>query len=143
MARSSRRTTLFVAAVAITSLCVAPMVTSMWLSFGRFQNLLGRTMIVAFDGGRAWLVIGPSDQSMPDAWHAERFDFHWDFWFEVDRSFGMQLGVPLWIPTLIGAAVAWRLRPKADPHGCPACGYDTRNNPTPICPECGHAAGTT
>lgn len=53
--------------------------------------------------------------------------------------------VPLWIPLLPAAAATLYLyltsRPLP-PWRCPRCGYDRRGAPTPICPECGHAAAS-
>gem|GEM_PF-7012270 len=54
------------------------------------------------------------------------------------RTSYFQLSIPLWIPIVAFAALAFYLRPpRPKPGACRACGYDLRGNTSGRCPECG------
>ena len=67
-----------------------------------------------------------------DAWH-ERLRLSlvpylsWDF-----------VRIPLWMPALIFAALAWFTRSRTKPpNHCRNCGYSLTGNTSGVCPECG------
>ena len=58
-----------------------------------------------------------------------------------NRSYWIVCDLPIWIPTLVAAAlfaVAWRHRQAGPrPGTCHGCSYDLTGNVSGICPECG------
>jgi hypothetical protein len=70
----------------------------------------------------------------------------WPTWrpdMELHKTCGA-VSLPLWIPTVLFAALAawhWRRTRPVPPGHCPRCGYDLTGNVSGRCPECGEAAG--
>lgn len=60
----------------------------------------------------------------------------WYFFARTPKS--VQFFIPIWMPMLVVAGLAWCWRPKRISDGCcQSCGYDIHAVHTDTCPECG------
>lgn len=89
-------------------------------------------------GGFGW----GEDRSQQDLeWVWARREFGFDYAL-IPRDFGGgEFVLPLWMPFVVFAAIAYRLRPGAIalPGHCRKCGYDLTGNISGRCPECGES----
>ena len=66
----------------------------------------------------------------------------WDLrlWVALMPSLWNFVSIPLWMPAVTFATLAWFTRSRAKPRGCCGkCGYNLTGNVSGKCPECGIA----
>lgn len=133
-----RRSRWFAAALAAAGVTVALMAVSPWWSVGWVQRIGQRSVAVGFEDARLGLGLSEPGNATPSAWFLQRFEFGFEWWFEIARPSGATyLAVPLWAPLVVFMVLAWRWRKKIIPPGhCASCGYDLGG--LGVCPECGH-----
>jgi hypothetical protein len=134
-----RRSRWFTAAAAAAVVTLVLILVTPWYSMGRVQSLGPRSVALGFEDGR--MGLGLSDAGgTTSAWFFQRFPFGFSVWPEISRPAGATyLVIPLWMPLLLFAHIAWRCRRRIIPPGCcTACGYDLAG--LKACPECGPAA---
>jgi hypothetical protein len=95
----------------------------------------------------------PTAAPIPWGFRADRtdFDLRWlPRWFHSTELEAWMLGLPLWVPVIVTAAittVAWRREIVASRVArlnlCPKCNYDRAGiAKDAVCPECGCAGGS-
>ena len=138
-----RRSRWFTAAASAAVVTLLIMMVSLRYSMGRVQSIGPRSVIIGFEDGA--LLLGLFDVGgTASAWFLQRFPFGFRPWPQISRPAGATyFVVPLWMPLILFAAVAWRCRrPIIPPGGCAGCGYDLRDG-IRTCPECGRVSDNT
>lgn len=114
-------------------------ILSGWFAAGWMQVIGSRGYLLAGGEGLVGLGISDPDLIQKSGVILESQAVGWKWWFLIAQTpRSSQLFVPIWLPIMIVAFVAWYARPrKRHSDCCESCGYSLRGIKGDVCPECG------
>ncbi len=130
---------LFRTAVAAAAVLFLLNIASGWFTAGWFVQTGSRDYMPGVGEGMVGLAISDAGWIQGRGVLFETHGLRLRWWYLLTRTpKSAQFFIPILMPTLVAAGLAWYWRPRCIPDACcQSCGYDLSSVATRVCPECG------